>query len=311
MTINNTWGYKSYDTSFKSADTLLRNLIDIASKGGNYLLNVGPTAEGVIPQPEVDRLAQIGAWLKVNGEAIYGTTASPFKRAVEFGRVTQKSSGAAGGKLFLHVFDWPKDATLWLPMTSKISKAYLMGEPEHSLAVKMVDGGEAITVDSPVADGAIAVVAVELAEPLVTFVPALRAGADGSITLSAADATITGSSPKLSTRRNVQTITSWTGVHDTVQWQIEVAEPGAFHVQLNYSCEPAGAGAGFDILGGEKKRSGTVTATKNAGDFEKVVVGDVTFKSAGPATILIQPTQASGGSDESGGGEVVAEGALT
>ena len=75
MTINDTWGYKSDDTNFKSTETLLRNLIDIASKGGNYLLNVGPDATGVIPQPEQERMLAIGKWLKVNGEAIYGTHA--------------------------------------------------------------------------------------------------------------------------------------------------------------------------------------------------------------------------------------------
>ena len=59
---------------------LVQNLVDCASKGGNYLLNIGPTSEGVFPQASVERLADIGKWMKVNGEAIYGSTASPFKR---------------------------------------------------------------------------------------------------------------------------------------------------------------------------------------------------------------------------------------
>jgi alpha-L-fucosidase len=79
MTMNHTWGYKSFDHDWKSTEMLLRNLIDIASKGGNYLLNVGPTSEGLIPEPSVERLQAIGRWMKVNGEAIYGTSASPFK----------------------------------------------------------------------------------------------------------------------------------------------------------------------------------------------------------------------------------------
>jgi alpha-L-fucosidase len=111
MTINDTWGFKSTDTNFKSSETLLRNLIDIASKGGNYLLNVGPTSKGVIPQPEADRLLAIGQWLKVNGEAIYGTAAGPFKQQFGWGRITQKP-----GKLYLEVFDWPKEGKLLLPI---------------------------------------------------------------------------------------------------------------------------------------------------------------------------------------------------
>ena len=78
MTMNDTWGFKSYDTNWKSTETIVRNLVDIASKGGNYLLNVGPTAEGEIPAASVERLAGVGAWMAANGEAIYGTTASPF-----------------------------------------------------------------------------------------------------------------------------------------------------------------------------------------------------------------------------------------
>ena len=78
MTLNDTWGFKSYDENWKSTETLVRNLIDIASKGGNYLLNVGPTAQGEIPAASVERLAGMGKWMAVNGESIYGTTASPF-----------------------------------------------------------------------------------------------------------------------------------------------------------------------------------------------------------------------------------------
>jgi alpha-L-fucosidase len=73
MTINDTWGYKSWDTNYKSTETLIRNLCDTASKGGNYLLNVGTAAEGLIPQPQIDRLLEMGKWLKVNGDAIYAT----------------------------------------------------------------------------------------------------------------------------------------------------------------------------------------------------------------------------------------------
>ena len=73
MTMNDTWGFKSYDDNWKSDEMLIHNLIDIAAKGGNYLLNVGPTAEGLIPQASLERLQKMGEWLEVNGEAIYST----------------------------------------------------------------------------------------------------------------------------------------------------------------------------------------------------------------------------------------------
>jgi len=81
MTMNDSWGYKRSDSNWKPIKVLIFNLIDIASKGGNFLLNVGPTAEGIIPKASVARLREIGAWLKVNGEAIYGT--SPWRKRKE------------------------------------------------------------------------------------------------------------------------------------------------------------------------------------------------------------------------------------
>lgn len=73
MTMNDTWGYSKFDQNWKSSEMLIHNLIDIAAKGGNYLLNVGPDATGLIPSQSVERLGEMGKWLKINGEAIYGT----------------------------------------------------------------------------------------------------------------------------------------------------------------------------------------------------------------------------------------------
>ncbi len=97
MTINRTWGYNKHDTDYKSVTQLIRALVEIASKGGNFLLNVGPTPEGTI-QPEFEeRLLAMGAWLKVNGESIYGTAHGPLPNTT-----------AKGTTVYLHVFDWPK-----------------------------------------------------------------------------------------------------------------------------------------------------------------------------------------------------------
>ena len=116
MTMNRTWGFRAADTNWKSAETLITNLIDISSKGGNYLLNVGPTSAGEIPAGSVDRLAAVGEWMKVNHQAIYGTTASPFPTQLPWGRCTKKADGD-DTILYLHVFAnaWPKDGKLLVP----------------------------------------------------------------------------------------------------------------------------------------------------------------------------------------------------
>jgi alpha-L-fucosidase len=132
MTMNGTWGYNVDDHDWKSTETLVRNLIDIASKGGNYLLNVGPDATGLIPQPSVERLKEVGKWMKVNGEAIYGTQANPFSETM-WGRVTQKQNGK-NTKLFLHIFDWPTDGKIALyGLQNKVKKAYALANPAKNI----------------------------------------------------------------------------------------------------------------------------------------------------------------------------------
>ena len=160
MTMNDTWGFKSFDDHWKSAPTLVRNLIDIASKGGNYLLNVGPTAEGLIPAPSVERLHAIGKWMKVNGEAIYATRASPFG-APKWGRYTR-----AKGRLYAHVFDWPKSGKLDVPLRNKVTKAYLLAERGQNLRVEQSDKGVVVHLPAKAPDAIASVVALEIEGPL-------------------------------------------------------------------------------------------------------------------------------------------------
>jgi alpha-L-fucosidase len=166
MTMNRTWGYRSYDDEWKSTEALVRNLIDIASKGGNYLLNVGPTAEGVIPDPSVKRLHEIGAWMKVNREAIYGTTGSPFKEVPEWGRVTQKV-GPRGTTLFLHVFSWPKDGKLVVPgLRNKVASATVLLDGKKLTVSKGEDGGAVVAVPAAAPDPLSTTIVLKLAGPL-------------------------------------------------------------------------------------------------------------------------------------------------
>src|SRR3954463_12620629 len=106
MTMNGTWGFRTSDNNWKSTETLIHNLCDIASKGGNYLLNVGPKPDGTFPPESVDRLKAIGDWMRVNNEAIYATRRSPFA-PLSWGRCTSKES-TSGTTLYFAVFDWPK-----------------------------------------------------------------------------------------------------------------------------------------------------------------------------------------------------------
>jgi alpha-L-fucosidase len=123
MTISETWGYQSFDDGWKDSQTLLRLMIDAASKGGNYLLNVGPTAAGEIPVESVSRLREMGKWMRANGESIYATTVSPYG-APAWGRYTAKP-----GRVYAHIFDWPKNRQLVLTgVTAKPRAVHLLAD---------------------------------------------------------------------------------------------------------------------------------------------------------------------------------------
>ncbi|MGV8095842.1 MAG: alpha-L-fucosidase [Mangrovibacterium sp.] len=141
MTMNDHWGYNRNDQNWKSTKELIHSLIDIVSKGGNFLLNVGPTAEGLFPDSCVERLKGIGTWTKENGEAVYRTKASPFK-GLAWGRCTQKINGK-NTILYLHVFDWPDNGELAvLGFENKIVKAYALNDPtKKKLSVRKTEDG--------------------------------------------------------------------------------------------------------------------------------------------------------------------------
>jgi alpha-L-fucosidase len=182
MTMNSHWGWNAADTRWKSSRELVRNLIDIASKGGNYLLNVGPRADGTFPPEAVQRLQEIGAWMQRNGEAIHGTTASAFD-ALPWGRCTVKV-GVGTSKLFLHVFEPPADGRLELPgLGNRILRAYVLGAPEPAIALQQGAGADwtapVLQLPAGVTDPIATVCVVELeGTPIVYREPRLVADSE-------------------------------------------------------------------------------------------------------------------------------------
>lgn len=175
MTMNDHWGYNKNDHNWKSSTDLIQKLADIASKGGNFLLNIGPTSEGLFPQPSIDRLKAIGSWMKVNNEAIYGTHASPFK-SLSWGRCTQKNI-AGGTRLYLHVFDWPKDGKLVVPgIFNDVLQAYALFTPDLKLSAIRQENAIVIAVPAAAPDTINSVVVLDIAgQPDISNPPVITA----------------------------------------------------------------------------------------------------------------------------------------
>lgn len=156
MTINNTWAYNKNDHNYKSTRHLIRTLVDVASRGGNFLLNVGPTPEGTI-QPEFQkRLRGVGDWMRVNGESIYGSTFGPLQD-LPYGRTTAK-----GKMVYLHIYDWPQGATLTLQGLPRLLKARVLADG-RSLTFSQNGQGISIQLPPHPPDPNVSVLALEIA----------------------------------------------------------------------------------------------------------------------------------------------------
>ena len=253
----NGWGYNRYETEFHSASQLIRQLIEIVSKGGNLLLNVGPRPDGKIQDEFVARLREIGAWLRTNGEAIYGTTASVFERLPFFGRCTVK-----GTTLYLHVMGWPADRRMVLPgLKTKVKKAYLLTGPGRPLSFQVAGNDVVVTLPDRERDPAATVVVVELQGPPVVEPWSIGAGPDGRIELPVFLADIQsemGQRAYLDHFYRTTMLANWQNVNDYPVWEFTTDKAGTYELQISYA----------SMWGGQASYEVDVDGTKIAAQTE-------------------------------------------
>lgn len=285
MTMNNHWGYNKNDQNWKSSQMLIRNLIDCASKGGNYLLNVGPTAEGLIPGPSIERLKDIGAWMKANRDAIYDTTASPFKK-LSWGRVTKKSDGK-NTTLFLHVWNWPQDGKLVVPGLKNTPRfAYQL---DGKAKLNAVQDAKGITIDVPQkAPDAISstIVLVVPGTPIVED-QGLAQNADGTLQLTPADATAHGEVKVEQKAGGKDNFGFWLNANDYVEWTFKAVRPGKYEVTTETAGESTSA---LDLILGNQKVRAAIPASGDYAKFQKVTLGTIEIAAPGSVTLQLKPT---------------------
>ena len=129
--ISGSWGYKLVDTIFQTSTALVCNLVDVASKGGNYLLNVSPRSDGTLLPVAVGRLKAVGQWMQLNSESIYGSKAGPCSQP-KWGRITMKTENGKA-TLYLHVFDWAKNGQLNVQLTNKVRILLFAHKPQTKI----------------------------------------------------------------------------------------------------------------------------------------------------------------------------------
>ena len=284
MTMNDTWGYKSYDNNWKSTETIIRNLVDIASKGGNYLLNVGPTSEGLIPEPSVERLQAVGAWMKVNNPGIYDTTASPFKK-LPWGRCTKKVSGDTT-TLYLHVFDWPANGQLLVPGLSNQVKSSRLLATGEKLKYATTPEGVVITVPATAPDPISSTVVLRIqGTPEVSMIP-IQQAASGEVRLLASEADLHGGL-QYESGGGKDNIGFWINAADTASWNFQVSHPGKFTLVADIAALGAGK---FDISVGDQTLQGTAPVTGDYTTFQPLTLpGTLNIGQAGLTTLTVRP----------------------
>jgi alpha-L-fucosidase len=287
MTINNSWGFKRQDHDWKSTATLIHNLVDCASKGGNYLLNIGPTEEGLVPQVTEERLKEIGDWMKLNGIAIYGTSAGPFTRQLRWGRCTTKISGNTT-TLYLHVFEWPSDGELLVPgLKNRVKSARLLAGGKK-LAVQNREDGLAISLPPAAPDKISSTIVLEFqGTPEVAVIPILQKR-DGSVTLPASEARLHGSTLKYESGGPLDDIGYWTNPEDWIDWEFKAERPGKFTVSADISSPAASP---FDLSVAGQSLHCAAPMTGNYITFKPATLGTIEIPAAGMITVAVHPVK--------------------
>jgi len=293
---NRHWSYAWSDTNYKSSMDLVRKTCDIASKGGNFLLDVGPDATGVFPDQDLTRLADVGRWMKVNGESIYGTSKSPFRRIPFNGSCTSK-----GNTLYLEVFDWPSTGLVLPGLMAPVKKAYRLDGQPMPAYIRRADGARDVpqpqTLDPYATVIGLKLKSAPAVDQSVLTMPPLP---DGSYQLGAEDATLTGQSATVEKTDDVSNIGYWTNSKDIVAWNISVPTAGSYKVTLNYACPDDSEGSVYNVtaspcrppgIAGNVVSSitGTVASTGAWNIFQTTTLPDPLKLNAGSTVIQITP----------------------
>ncbi len=280
-TMNKTWGYSKHDNQWKSDRVLIQKLVDIASKGGNLLLNVGPKADGVVQQEAYAGLHALGDWMEVNSESIYGTQTSPVSAPLHT-RLTAKGEN----KLYLHLLAPMSAKSIKLALTTTQATAQTLagGSP---VPVRIGADSISLNLANVPMDKHVTTIAISLPDGYKASAKNVITLQDGDILLNAADAKILGHGP-LKLQPESHALGNWTSLGQSAQWQREVVVSGDFELVLIYSLDqPRRHGMVTVSTSSGTKLEHQLQATSTPDDFRKEPVGKVSLTAMKPETITV------------------------
>ncbi len=286
QTLNTTWGYSKFDQDWKTPGVVIRRLVEIVGKGGNYLLNIGPMADGTVPQPSVATLNEVGRWMSRNSESIYGTTASTL-REFPWGRTTVKDN-----IVYLHVFSWPADRTIRLSgINNQPVSAHLLIAPKQKLAVSTDNGNILITVPPSMPDIRDTVIALTLDAPPHVDPPIVTQDSDTGFTLDYLTAVTAGNAKKRFNRDGGFHISKWTGPEDSATWYLSVSSAGKYQVKIRYAARPDWKDGQYLLTVGTHELKTAVQPTGDWYQYKTFEIGAITFPKAGQYKLQLKPAQ--------------------
>jgi len=284
QTLNTTWGYSKFDQEWKTPGVVIHRLVEIVGKGGNYLLNVGPLADGAMPEPAVATLQKVGAWMQENGESIYGTSVSPLPE-YPWGRTTVK-----GSKIYLHVFSWPADAVLRVSgLKNEVKAAYPLLHPSQKLPVSRDNGVVLVSVPARSPDENDTVVVMEIAGQPIVDPPLVVQDTDSPFYLDYLTAVTAGKAVQRFNGEADYYISKWSGPDDSITWHLLVSQVGNYRLRIRYAARNEWRQAKYLVTVGPQSLTGVVTPTGENFQYQAFELGTIKFSKAGQYLVRIQP----------------------
>ncbi|MBN1817979.1 MAG: alpha-L-fucosidase [Sedimentisphaerales bacterium] len=285
--IGHSYGYNRNETvdDYDTRQELLQMLSRVAGHGGNFLLDVGPTADGRIPVIMQERLVQIGEWLRGNGEAIYGSLANPFlPRRFSWGTCTYKP-----GRIYVHLWNTRMQEVRLPGLKNKVDSCTVLTDQGHRpLAFTQTDRWTTIALpDHLWLDDAVAIVVLEIAgEPDIDT--AISQDPDGTVTLTAMEAQIHGSSPRYEAGNKDQ-IGYWGNPEDSVSWAFHLDREGVYAIRVTYSCATGAADSAYIVTVGKQQICGRTQETGAWDKHRTDNIGPISLSGPGEHRLTVKP----------------------